>query len=249
MSALSLAEISSSSTPQDVSVWIPPASGAVAAVLIAVTGAIVAFNASGYKNTGFRPWLQSTVDAGHAWSLSDSWLTNVSSVGGILGAAVTAVGSSSWGSTLTLLFLIFSGTAAFAPLTYVALATQPSPDTTIEATNASAWGFLSAAVVTMTAAMGELATLALLVCQIGNSAFGKILLVAFLVIGAFLVAVYSVKTIKLFAATQPAATQPAATPAPATPTAEAQPNAVEPRILPAQPVLQFVMGNARSATL
>jgi hypothetical protein len=262
MGALSLTQIASSSAPQGISLWIPPASGAIAAVLVAVIGAVLAFNASVDKAKGFREWLKSTVDAGPAWSVSDSWLTNISGVGGILGAAVSSSGSlvtPDTATALTLLFLIFSGTAAFAPLTYVALATQPSSDTSIVSTNTSAWGFLSAAIVTMTAAMGELATLSLLVCQISSSATGKILLVAFLVIAAFLIAIYAVKTIKMFAASQPATTKADAAHADAAHAdaaqlgaaqlGAAQLGAAQPRILPAQSVLPTIIGNARSATL
>jgi hypothetical protein len=214
----------------------------VAAVLIVGIGAILAFNASDDKAKGIREWLKATVDAGPAWSLSDSWATNVAGAGGILGSVITAAGSTSFGSLLTsdattaitLLFLIFGGIAAFAPITYVAFATQPSSDTTVEKTNTSAWGFLAAAIVTMTAVMGELATVSLLVWQVGDSMGGKILLVVFVGIGAVLVAVYAIKTIILFAASQPAASQPA--------------EEEKPRILPTQP-LPSLFSNARSATL
>jgi hypothetical protein len=241
MSTLPLTDLSSPSDPQQVSLWIPPVAGAATAVVIVGISAILAFHASGDKEKGSGHWLRSSVEAGHAWSPSDSWATNTAGVGGILGAVVTAAGAglgsiltSNAIGAITVLFLIFSGAAALAPITYGALATSPSPDTTIETTKASVLGFLAAAIVTMTALMGVLATVALLVWQFSNSTAGKIILVAFLIIGAILAALYALKTIKLFAGAQPAAPQPAA---------------AQPRVLPNQSALSSMLGNARSGTM
>ena len=252
MSALPLTDLSSPTDTQQVSLWIPPAAGAAAAVIIIGISAFVAYGASRYKEKSSGRWLTATVQGGQAWSPSDSWATNSAGVGGILGAVVTAAGAGlgsiltpSATGAITVLSIIFGGAAALAPITYGALATKSSDQTTIGATQASVWGFLAAAIVTMTALMGELATVALLIWQFSNSTAGKIILIAFLIIGACLAALYAIKTIRLFAGTELAAAQPAAAKA-------AVPETAVPETASAQPTqsaLSSMLGMARSGTL
>lgn len=218
--AFQLTAAGSSAGPRGISLWIPPTAGGLAAVFITIIGGCFAFWKSNYRQRQDQGpgllrrvwrWLGSTLNAGPAWSPTDSWATNVASAGGVLSAVVSVIGSTSFGSALTpdaiigtvVLFLIFSGTAAFGPLTYGAFAQSPNP--AIGSTLGYVWGFLAAAVVTMLAVMGELATLAMLVWQASNSQAGKSVLVMFLGIGALLAATYSIKSIRLIAGIQLAA--------------------------------------------
>jgi hypothetical protein len=195
-------------------------------LVCAAAGGWLGYLKSGYYNRDkgardFRGWVKSTVDAGPAWTLSDSWATNLAGAGGVLGSIVTATGSSSFGSVLngnaivaiTVLFLIFGGTAALGPLTYGALAKTPDPD--LGKTLGYVWGFLSAAAVTLLAVMGELATVALLIWQASSSTPGKVVLVIFVGIGSGIAGAYSVRSLVLFAATKPAPTDETAAVAPA----------------------------------
>ena len=181
------------------SLWIPPVAGGSAALLVVL---VAAFIARYQSKQSFSGWIGSGVSAGPAWTLSDSWVTNIAGAGAVLGTVSNSLGalqsviSPSAAIGVTILFIVFGGAAAIAPLVYAATAKKEAEE--LAQMIGSVWGFLLAAATTLVAVMGEIATVALLVAQVSGSDAEKIVLVALLSMGSVFVAVYSARVLVLF---------------------------------------------------
>jgi hypothetical protein len=145
-------------------------------------------------------WIVSDVDAGTAWSASDSWATNTAAVGAVLGSVTSALSggfktivSTQQGVSITILFILFGGAAALAPVTYGALARKPGP--TPSKVLGTAGGLVLAGAFTVFAVVGDLATVGLLVWQLDGGSTGDWLILAALGAAAFTVSLYSVRTL------------------------------------------------------
>jgi hypothetical protein len=97
---------------------------------------------------------------------------------------------------VTLLFIVFGGVAVAAPVVYGATAKLESQK--INDTTGSVWGFLLAGAATLFAALGELATLGLLVMTVTDSAATQAAVIIALCLGAAII-VYSVRSLAYFA--------------------------------------------------
>jgi len=183
------------------SLWIPPVAGIAMALLVALLAGGIAKRKSGQA---FAKWIGSGVSAGPAWTLSDSWVTNIGGAGAFLGAVANSLGalqsvvSSAAVVGVTILFIMFGGAAAVAPIVYAATAKRETQE--LDELVGSVWGFLLAGAVTLVAVMGETATVALLVWRVSESGGERIVLVALLATGSVLVAAYSVRALVLFGA-------------------------------------------------
>jgi aminoglycoside 6'-N-acetyltransferase len=196
-----------------ISLWVPPVAGAVAAALVMVVVAMTADR----REMSMMTWLQAGVKAGRAWSPTDSWVTNIAGTGAALGAVVSSL--STFAATIgsasvlgvTILFVMFGGAAAFAPLLYAVTAvSSPGDPTSPDQITGRMWGFLLAGATSLLAVMGEIATVALLFWQVSPSAADRVVVLVVLCVGGLAVAAYSART--LIALSAPAATPPAATP-------------------------------------
>src|ERR1700693_5156314 len=117
------ASTASSSNGPNLELWIPPAAGASAALVIVVVAGTIAYRMS--NGMPFTWWFAGSVYAGPAWTAKDSWVTNIGAVGAILGTVVTDSGTTLQNVILptpaagvTLLFIVFGGAAAAAPVVY-----------------------------------------------------------------------------------------------------------------------------------
>jgi len=183
-----------------ISLWIPPAAGAAASAAVVLVAALTA------DRKTLRPvaWLGSSVRAGAAWSASDSWVTNIAGTGAVLGAVVSSlsalaavIGAASVVGVV-ILFVVFGGAAAFAPLVY-AITADRSPDGSVDPQQLTGrvWGFLLAGATSLLAVMGEIATIALVFWQASSSVPDRVVILAVLCAGALAVAVYSARTLSV----------------------------------------------------
>jgi hypothetical protein len=190
-----------SSSQTGLSLWVPPVAGCGAALLVALVAGYIAQRQSGQS---LSHWIGSGVKAGPAWTLSDSWVTNIAAAGAVLGTVSNSLGalqsvvSSSAAVGVTVLFIVFGGAAAVAPIIYAATAKQEAQE--LDHLVGSVWGFLLAGIASLVAVMGEIAAVALLVWQVSGSDSEKIALVILLALGSVFVAIYSTRAIVLFGA-------------------------------------------------
>jgi hypothetical protein len=204
--AVMIGAASSSTNPPangpNLELWIPTLAAAIAAVVIVLLAGGIALRMS--NGMPFSSWIAGSVYAGPAWTAKDSWVTNIAAVGALLGAVITDSGGvlksvilPTPGAGATLLFLIFGGAAAIAPVVYGATAKLESQG--ITQTAGSVWGFLLAGVASLFAVLGEMATMGLLACAISDSTDTKWAVVVALGIGAIAVGAYSVRSLMYFA--------------------------------------------------
>ena len=174
--------------------------GTAAAAAVVVTVALAADR----RGLSLISWLGSGVKAGRAWSPSDSWVTNIAGSGAVLGAVVSSLSSLATvirpASVLgvTILFVVFGGAAAFAPLLYAVTAVS-SPGAAPDKLTGRVWGFLLAGATSLMAAMGEIATVALLFWQVDTSAVDRVVILVVLCAGGLAVAAYSIRTLTALA--------------------------------------------------
>lgn len=192
----------SSSNGPGLELWIPPAAGAVAAFAIVAVAGVIAWRMS--NGVHFRDWFVGSVYAGPAWTAKDSWVTNIGAVGAILGIVVTDSGTTlknvilpTPAAGVTLLFILFGGASAAAPVVYGATAKIESQG--ITDTAGSVWGFLLAGAVSSLVVLGEMATIGLLVWSIVDSTATKWSITVALGLGAAGIISYSVRSLMYFA--------------------------------------------------
>jgi hypothetical protein len=163
------------------------------AVLVAVAACVSAAMLArrrlpGDPRNGQRARLGDWVLAGDAWTVSDSWLTNVTAVSGTIIGAVLHVATS---NGLGVLFVIFGLSAAFGPLAYGALAAKAAYKSDV--TVGTVLGFLLAAAVVLFGAVGELSTIVLF----GTSADHLLslpLTLIFAIVAGLILATYAIRT-------------------------------------------------------
>jgi hypothetical protein len=199
--AVTASSATSSPNGPSLPLWVPPCWAAVAAAAIVLAAGCLAWKTSGIS---FKEWFNGPVYAGPAWTAKDSWVTNIAAVGAILGTVVTDSGTSlktvilaTPAAGVTILFIVFGGAAAAAPVVYGATAKLESQG--ITDTKGSAWGLLVAGAASLFAVLGEMATLGLLVCGIASSAPPKVVIVIAICVGAVFIGAYSLRSLMYFA--------------------------------------------------
>ncbi|HEY2506843.1 MAG TPA: hypothetical protein VGI58_10015 [Streptosporangiaceae bacterium] len=147
---------------------------------------------------GGRPGPGRHVHAGAAWTPSDSWVTNTAAITGLLAVTWAAVGSpvaplitSTANTSVGVLFLIFAGAAALAPIIYASLGVACDEDAPV---TGRVSGFLLAGAATVFAVGGEVAAFALYVDKTAPSVPARVTLWVALGVGALFVAVYAIRT-------------------------------------------------------
>jgi len=178
----------------------------VAVALAACTVAMMLARSqlAGDPRNGERARISDWVIAGDAWTVPDSWLTNVTALSATIAGAALHVATA---NGLGVLFVIFGLSAAFAPLAYGALAAKAAGESTV--TIGTVLGFLLAAAVVLFGAVGELSTIALF----GTSADHLVslpLVLAFALVAGLILAMYSVRTMMYVLAFQTKSPPPAA---------------------------------------
>jgi hypothetical protein len=200
--------------------WWPVVAGGAASFLIIV----VVYAISGRKSTDDRTSpdgrksLRDPVTAGPAWSSNDSWATNISILGGIIGtAAGTSGGLQQYlpkGSTggFVALTLLFGGAAALAPIVYAAFAKSKgiASDGGVVLTQGTVAGLCMAAIMTLFAALGEIFLGMELARHSAASIFGKAAFIIPLAFAAIIVGVYSSRSMSKLITYAPPETKPIA---------------------------------------
>jgi hypothetical protein len=219
---------------------------AVTAAAAVVLAGLCAWGMTGWVR--FSWWFTGSVHAGPAWTAKDSWVTNIAAVGAVLGTVLsnTTLNAKFQAAApgLTLLYVVFGGVAALAPLVYGATAKLQSQG--ITDTTGSVWGFLLAGVASLFAVLGELATLGLLVMSGSDSPGTRAAVVVSLCAGALVVVAYSVRALTYFATLPAPRPKAPSTSEPAAELAAAPPAAGRAKPLPPAPapvVRQSLLGN------
>jgi hypothetical protein len=200
--------IAGSNTQGGLALWTGPVFGGAAAAVLVLITAVAAWlkpprtnGTTAARNN--KNWLLHEVKAGSVWSGGDSWATNISAVGAVLGTIIGSAGvlkpiiSVASSAAVTGLFITFGGAAALAPIVYAALARKP--DETVTASVGTRLGLFLAGAVTLFATFGELATIALLTWQLDASEVERYALVAAPVLASFAISVYSTRSLRLLA--------------------------------------------------
>ena len=162
--------------------------------------------------------LSAPVSAGPAWSSSDSWATNISVLGGIIGTAAGATGGlqqylpKDSTSGFVALTLLFGGAASLAPIVYAAFAksTGIASGGGVVSTVGTVAGLCIAAIVTLFAAQGELFLGIELARHSTTLTLGEVAFIIPLALGAIIVCVYSYRSISQLITYVPPQTEPAA---------------------------------------
>ena len=180
-----------------------PIYGAVAAAVVVLVAGIIAWRMS--NGLKLQWWLVGPVYGGPAWTATDSWVTNIAALGAILGTVISDSGTdfasvkipATTLAGMTLLFLIFGGVAAGAPIVYGATAKIEAQG--IADTTGRVYGFLLAGAASLLAVFGEMATLGVVVYNISVSHDTKESVVILLIVGAIAIATYSIRSLMYFA--------------------------------------------------
>ena len=147
-------------------------------ILLVIAFALVRFKnlqRQQHPEETYRWWTNKPLAEAADWKYTDSWATNVTAVGAILGTVLSTGGFLSSALpgvsavSFTALNLVFLGMIAAAPLVFATwTAPEPSGEKPTELAPAAknvgtTLGFAAASALTLTATIGELATIALLV--------------------------------------------------------------------------------------
>jgi len=141
--------------------------------------------------------------AGDAWTPTDSWLTNVSVIGGVFGGAWMTLGASPLAllpsdpvtrGAMGILFLIFAAAAGLAPIVYAAFGASSATNLPVTGT---VFGYLLAAAATIFSFTGQLAALWVYVLAYANGAAplqqAKTWLLVLLALAGAIVAFYVIR--------------------------------------------------------
>jgi hypothetical protein len=189
--------------------WVAPlAGGVVALVAVLVATALSgSLHASGWRT----PVLSAS-----AWDFQDSWVTNLTALGGTLTAvfSATALGSFFHNTNtdgFTVVSLLFGGATIMGPLVYGAFSCKPTSSTS-QPTGTRA-GAVLASVVTLFAVFGLLANVGQLISYTIATSTEKVLVYVALGGSALVVAIYAVRSIDAMV-NQPRSTTPGQVSAP-----------------------------------
>ncbi len=139
------------------------------------------------------------IDAGTAWSPSDSWVTNIAAVASLLTATWTQLGTGSpplvpakAGPSILILFISFAATAGLAPVIYASCTRKANVDKTKN--QGTVAGYVLAAFATLFAVGGEMAALEMFTAKAIPTGSARDILFSFIIVGAAFVALYSWRT-------------------------------------------------------
>jgi hypothetical protein len=199
------------SLPHDV-FWVPLLAGAFAALVVTaiqiLTTPLKSMSLSIHEKDRsakhkfyYCPWLAHPVYTASTWSFKDSWATNVTAIGAVLG---TVTGSTTFfpsasgaanpnALSFITLFIFLGGAAGLSPLIYASLAVKP-PHNHPDFVSGTVGGLLLANTVTLFATLGELATVGMIVDVSSVTTGERILLIAALAFAAFFVIVYAIRS-------------------------------------------------------
>jgi|ERR1022692_3550561 hypothetical protein len=214
--------VSAAHSPRHLGLGIATLLAGVLAVLLAVLAMFLAYRTPkrankarrGKKSKVAKPgsekpemrwdWLRGAVHAGAAWSAGDSWATNVSVVGAVLGLITTASTTlaplipKASDASVGGLAIFFGGAAAAAPIVYAALAKRPGADGANAGAVGSRLGLFLAGAATLFAILGELGIIAALTFQLPGQAESYAVTAA-VVLAAGAVSAYSVRSLHFMA--------------------------------------------------
>ena len=171
--------------------WIAPLAGGCAAV-----GAVTLCVWRSRLWTG--PGWSGSVPATSAWDVQDSWVTNITALGGTLTGVFSATALSSFFNStntdgFTVLSLIFGGVTVLAPVVYGALAKAPTAGSS--APTGSRGGLVLASATTLFAAFGLMADIGLLVSYTIGTSVEKGLVDVGLAFAFIAVTTYAVRSV------------------------------------------------------
>jgi hypothetical protein len=186
--------------------WPPAISALIAAVVLAVI-VFIRMRSTNAKVKVPEQWnwlgrLLYEVNAPAAWSPTDSWTTNITAIGSVLG---TAAGTTSAlqayvpnTGAFVAVSLLFGGAAVLAPVIYAALATSTGitdPGGTVSQALGTVGGLLLAAIFTLFGFFGEIfVTLDVAIHAVGGF-LGPAAFWVSLGMAAFLVAIYAYRSL------------------------------------------------------
>lgn len=171
--------------------WIAPLAGAIAGLFVAV---IATLKSGTKRRSDWRAPVKST----SAWDVQDSWVTNITALGGTLTAVFSATAIASFFNTtntdgFTVLSLFFGGATVMGPVVYGALATKPTVGTS--SPTGTRAGAIVACFVTLFAAFGLMADIGQLVSYTVGTTAEKSLVYAAVVMAALFVGIYAVRSV------------------------------------------------------
>lgn len=205
--------------------WIPLVAGSVAALLVAIVLMVSTpiHNGAGLNDghghqtrlTSLSPkWWTREVFTATTWSFKDSWATNVTAVGALLGvttSSTTFLASVVPNSPLTspvfiALGIFFGGAVGLSPLVYASFAKRPDPKHSGVVVG-TVVGLLISTTITLFATFGELATVAVLVNESIATTGERWLLIAALSMSAVFVFIYALRSFRALTASESSGAQ------------------------------------------
>lgn len=167
--------------------------------LVAAAGVVIVTWLAAMIKTGWKAQPLAAIDAGTAWSSSDSWVTNVAAVTSLLTATWTQLGTGSpplvpsqAGPAIWILFISFAAAAGLAPVIYASCTKHDNIDES--KSQGTVAGYLLAAFATLFAVGGEMTALGMFVAEAMPAGPTRGLLISFIFVGAAFVALYSFRT-------------------------------------------------------
>lgn len=198
---------SSPDSAAGISLWPPVILALITALVLAAT--VFATAPSTNVPTGppgWRRWLghlRYEVNAPKAWSVDDSWTTNISAIGAVLGAVAGTQGPLQPYIPNTGAFvavsLLFGGSAVLAPIVYAALATSvgiSDPGGGVSGALGTVGGLLLAAIFTLFAVFGEIYATLDIAIHDANQPLAQVAFWAGFVVAAILMALYAYRTLR-----------------------------------------------------
>ncbi|MFJ5547453.1 hypothetical protein [Streptomyces sp. NPDC093225] len=190
-----------------------------AAALAAVTGLLMLVPAEMFGQPRTDWWKSPMHGIDSPWSVKDSWLTNITALGAVLGTVLTTTGFlDDWLPGVSLgrflgMNLLYAGLILFAPIVYSASCYWGWPERTNAAGEtvhafapvAHGWGLVIAALATLFGVYGQLATIVVLTIAADATQATKWSLYLLVGIAAAFVALYSLRFVRGALADPPAA--------------------------------------------
>ena len=172
----------------------PLLTGLIAAAAIVLVGWVAAMIRTRGKTLPFA-----AIDAGTAWSPSDSWVTNLAAVASLATATWTQLSTgtpplvpSKAAPAIMILFISFAAAAGLAPVIYASCAIQTNNDQTKN--KGTIVGYVLAAFATLFAVGGEMTALGMFAAKAMPTGPARYVLIGSLIAGAVFVALYSLRT-------------------------------------------------------
>jgi hypothetical protein len=171
--------------------WIAPLAGGIAALFVALFAALK----SGARH--LADW-RAPVKSASAWDVQDSWVTNITALGGTLTAVFSATAIASFFKStntdgFTVLSLFFGGATVMGPVIYGALSSRPTVGTS--SPTGTRAGAIVACFVTLFAAFGLMADIGQLVSYTIGTTVEKSLVYVAVGIAALFVGIYAVRSV------------------------------------------------------